>query len=259
MKMVIATTRFERSGKKGLLKPNKDGYYTMPIGALNALNSAGQYYALEGAEHLFERSSLLMRRLENGNLRSELGHPEREHWMNDEDFLQRMINIKEDRWCAHFKNIWLDHEFGLKNPEYKNKDMVAIIGEFIPAGPFKDTIQQAIDNPYENLNFSLRGYTEDFIKNGKLYRVLEELWTFDVPTEQGIAIANKWSSPAFESIAESKIKLSDTQSLLEPNSGLALESDREIIKSIQSRMLAKSKASTRTLSELPSVSIWSNW
>ena len=71
------------TGKKGTLTPDSEGYYTQNIGALNCLNSVGELYVLEGAKELFQSSSGLMRRINNGALRGENGHPSMKPGMSE--------------------------------------------------------------------------------------------------------------------------------------------------------------------------------
>ena len=57
---MLNSVRFECTTlgtRSGVLKPDKDGYYIMPVGGLNVFNSAGQYYAYDKAKALFEESS----------------------------------------------------------------------------------------------------------------------------------------------------------------------------------------------------------
>jgi hypothetical protein len=133
MANVMYTASKLAAGKKGILPPDADGYYTMPVGALNVFNSSGQYYVLEGAKQLFDSSSIFQRRVANGCSKGEMGHPKREPKMTMDDYMTRILTIEETNVCCHFRKFWLDETFGKKNPQFKNPDMVAIMAELKPS------------------------------------------------------------------------------------------------------------------------------
>ena len=152
----FTSTRLVGTGKKGIIKPDETGYYTFPMGGLNAFNSAGEYYTLEGAVELFRESSILMRRMDKGYLKSELGHPKKIPGMSDDQYLERIMTIEETNVVAHIKELWLDHDFGIKNPQFKNPALVAIMGKIRPSGPHGPALEASIQNPCENVGFSIQ-------------------------------------------------------------------------------------------------------
>jgi len=202
----FTATKLNGTGKRGILKPDADGYYEMPIGGLNTFNSAGQYYVLDGAKQLFEESSVFMRRIKNGCLKGEVGHPKKLPGMSMDDFVNRILTIDEKNVCCHFKEVWLDESFGKNNQEYKNPDLVAIMAKIKPSGPKGDFLQKSFDNPDENVCFSIRAFTRDYYQRGQTYRVLTQIISFDSVIEPGISNATKWHSPSLESISECAIR-----------------------------------------------------
>ena len=210
----FTATKLVAKGKQGILKPDSDGYYDLVIGGLNVFNSVQQYYVLKGAEALFEQSSQFMRRVKNGVLKGELGHPKRTGVMKDrlgretafrltdDEYLERVLRIEETNTCCHFKEIYLDQNFGRDNPDVKNKDAVAIHGLVKPCGPYGDTLKEALENNSENVCFSIRALTRDYYERGIMNRCLERIVTWDFILEPGIHYANKWDTPALESLSE---------------------------------------------------------
>lgn len=195
MNIRFTCTQLQQSGKKGILRPNEDGYYTMPVGGLNVFNSAGHFYTANGAKNLFENSSQLMRRVKRGALRGEVGHPKQLPGQDDDDYLMRILTIDEKNVCAHFSELWLDFD---NYKDTNGKPMVAIMALIAPSGPRADFLRAAFDNPKENVCFSIRSLTEDRMRSGVYERTLRTVVTFDYVNEPGIHIAEKFKSTALE-------------------------------------------------------------
>ena len=247
------------SGKKGILKPDSNGYYELPIGGLNAYNSAGEYYTLNGAEALFSNSALLMRRMGKGVLKSELGHPKKLPGMSDDQYLERIMTIEESNVCAHIKELWLDKNFGSNNPKFNNPNLVAIMAKICPSGPHGDALAKSFANPSENVGFSIRGITNNYYERGKCMRILTNIITFDQVVEWGISVANKWASPSLESlslkdnfnIAANEIQL---EKIIKKCSSVSTESTKEIaLDCLNTIRMSKS------VSQLPVIPIISRW
>lgn len=218
------------AGKKGILTPDEDGYYTFPVGSLNAFNSQGSYYVSTGVRELFEQSSVFMRRIANGNLKGEMGHPKMTPGMTMQQYMERAMVVEEKNVCCHFKEVWLDEDFGRNHPEYKNPKMIAIMAKLKPAGPMGPALQASIDNPHENVCFSIRCLTRDYLERGQRYKVIEQIVNFDNVTEPGIATATKWSSPTLETIYDEVVRRSDIENTARPYSGvLSVESSEAMI------------------------------
>ena len=191
-------TVYSNNGRKGVLTPDSDGYYTMIVGALNTYNSAGEYYTAEGTTALFENSSHFMRRIQNKALYAELGHPKKSPDMSMEQFYNRIVTIEETNICGHFKEIVLDFKFGEKNPQLNNPKLIAIVGKVKPAGAKASALQLALENAQQNAAFSVRGLTENKYANGRTERRLTNIITFDHVVEPGISIADKLMAPGLE-------------------------------------------------------------
>ena len=237
----MALIRFEATklinkGKKGILKPDSDGYYTTVIGGLNAINSSGHLYS-DQARYLFtgtDNKSILQRRIKSGNLKGENGHPKLAPGMSMDEFKYRLLNVEEKNVSHHIRSVTLDDDFGKNNPEYNNPELIGIIAEIKPTGPYGPALQAAFDNPHENVCFSIRGFTDDTFSGGRRVRTLFEVVTFDWVTEPGISSATKWDSSACESASLETVDMThftqkDIENMLSGRSGLALESDAHSI------------------------------
>lgn len=191
--------------KKGILRPDEDGYYTQPIGGLNIFNSAGHFYTAEKAAlNLFNGSSSFMRRVQRGALRGEVDHPEQVYIdketgkrveLTDDEYTVRMMTIDPRNVCVHFAAIGLDFE-NYKGPN--GEPQIAIIGKFRPSGDKAAFLEKQLLNPHENVCFSIRAFTMDRYERGQRKRCLADIVTFDYVNEPGIAIAEKYKSMSLE-------------------------------------------------------------
>lgn len=230
-KVRFTETKLSATGKKGILTPDADGYYELVIGGLNTFNSAGEYYTLEGAKQLFEESSIFMRRVRNGALLAELGHPSKLPGMSMDEYINRILKIDEGNVCCHIKEVWLDETYGKRYPKLNNPNLVAIVAKIKPYGPKGQHLKESLENPNQNTFFSIRALTNDFYQRGQTIRVLQQIVTFDgCVSESGIAIANKWDTPSLESNDVTVTKAQIEKVLYQNNSFVATEDSKILMK-----------------------------
>lgn len=191
--------------KAGNIKKDERGYYKMVVGGLNVFNSAGEFYVYEEAKALFEQSSQLMRRVSRGALRGEYGHPKMEAGMSPDDFAQRVLTINEGNVCCHHKELSLDFE---NVRDAQGRPMIAIISSVAPNGPLGGVLEKQLNNPDENVCFSIRAFTDNYRERGITKRVLKTVITFDYVNEPGISAAEKYKSPALESFKDDGLSIS---------------------------------------------------
>lgn len=202
--VVFACTSLTGVNKVGTLKQDENGYYPMVVGALNVFNSGGSFYPLAGAKQLFEESSSFQRRVQRGALRGEMGHPKpppramtaAEQRVRDEEFIRRNLSIYEERVCCHHMKIWLDFD-SVKDKE--GRPVISIMSLVKPSGELGHVLEKQLQNPHENVCFSIRSFTDNRVRFGIEERTLKEIVTFDCVNEPGIATAEKYFSPALES------------------------------------------------------------
>lgn len=228
MSIVKFTAQKLAPGKKGILPCDENGYYTMPIGALNVFNSVGQFYTMDGAKQLFEGSSSFMHRVANGYLKGEVGHPKRGN-MTVDQYMARILTVEETNVCCHFKEVWLDDTFGKTHPELKSPNLVAIMAKVKPSGEKGAALKESFENPDENVAFSIRSLTKDVYVRGVTNRIIQQIITFDNVTAPGISHANMWSAPALESFEEQIITKRNVENFIQNHPELvATESTREL-------------------------------
>lgn len=216
--ITFTCTRLAGTNKVGDLKKNERGYYPMVVGALNMFNSAGMYYQASGSvKAFFEESSALMRRVSNGALRGEYGHPRQEIGMTVQQYFARLLAIYEKNTCCHFASLSLDFT---TYKDAQNRPIVAIIAEVAPSGPFGYVLEKQLQNPSENVCFSVRSFTDDRLERGVINRYIKTIVTFDYVNEPGMSVADKFNAqnPALESLEETTF----TRGQVEASSGKIL-------------------------------------
>lgn len=190
--IIVGTTPVGKISKDG------NGYREVILGAFNVDNASGAHYPLEPVKSLLLSSSDLMRRLHSRALRSEYGHPRREN-MSPVQFLARVMDINEQCTCAHINKIELDEK--RVTDKDSGKTIAAIVGWVTPSGPYGPALEKQFENPEENVCFSIRSITNDYLDySGKLIKEIKQIVTWDYVNEPGIRYANKSYSPSLESI-----------------------------------------------------------
>lgn len=219
----FACTSLVGTNKVGNLKRDQNGYYPMVVGALKMFNSAGQFYDYEQSKKLFEESSQLMRRVRRGALRGEYGHPKRQPGMSMDQFAHRVLSIHEEMVCCHHMELWLEPNL-MKDDA--GRPVIAIMSKVSPNGPYGAVLERQLQNPKENVCFSIRAFTDDSMNRGVVTRVLKTVVTFDYVNEPGMAVAEKYKSPALEGLHDAIITRGSMErvALMNQGTGLAQES-----------------------------------
>lgn len=194
--VTYSCTALYGTNKTGKLNVDAEGYYDVVLGALNYYNSNGAFYALEPAKALFDSSSILQRRISKGVLRGEYKHPEMVPGMSKKEYLLRVLKIDEVMVSHHIKEVYLDSE---TMKDKSGAPIVCIRGRIKPSGPYGDALAKALENPSENVYFSIRSLTDDYMDGrGQITKNLLEIVTWDHVNEGGINIANKYDTPTLE-------------------------------------------------------------
>lgn len=185
------------TNKKGVLKPIDGGYYRMTVGGFNIHNANGVYYALGNVQKLFESpNSDFRRRIKAGCLKGENGHPNRGS-MSKSEFFSRLNRIDEGNIAVHFRDLYLDYD------NYKSESgfpQVGVIAELTPSGTHGPALQKSLDNPHEEVCFSVRSACEEVEEAGKIVRYTLDVVTYDWVVEGGVGIARKYYSMGLEDI-----------------------------------------------------------
>ena len=231
------------TNKAGVLKPDANGRYDMILGALEYPNSVGDIYTLSSAQEFFKEGSALFRRISNGQLRAELGHPKRLPGMDDKQYLERILTIEETNVCAHISDVYIDMNT-VKDPK-TGKPIITIRGKVKPAGPMGQYLKEMLDDPKQNVAFSVRSLTMNRLVGFRQHKDFTQIVTWDYVNEPGLAPANKYQVPTLESM---EISIETMKEMLD---------DRKQSKSISNESLTLLRDTYYNLkSSRPSLSTW---
>lgn len=251
----FTSAKLQNSNKKGIIKASEEGYYKVVLGGLNIYNSMGEYYTAQGARALFDKSSDLMRCITNGNLKGENGHPKPRPGEKEDEYMRRAMIVEETNVSHHILSVELDENFGRNNPEYKNPDIIGIIGTIRPSGPHGPALRDALENRFENVNFSIRSLTYNKLMGGRTVKTLEYIRTWDWVTEPGLNVANKYASPALESFVDVALSEKLLRTIISSKGGaLSFESANTMATVALNKIEHEKKIAAATKSP-----IWTGW
>lgn len=212
--------------KSKVLEKDENGYYKVTLGGLNCHNSQGAYYIAEGVKELMnDPNSLIYKRLTQGYLTGEMGHPHYQPGMTKSEYLMRVFKVAQENTSHHIKAV----EFC----PVPNSEMIKMMGWIKPAGPKGDILEQALNNPDQNVAFSIRSITNDTFHAGRTIKKIVQIITWDWVDVPGIKEANSWDTLAMESMDLVKISLSDIESVTKElkKMNIASQESTDMIKS----------------------------
>lgn len=237
-KIVFSSVKTTKKFDNKKLDMDGDGYYTIILGALNIFNSGGAFYEEAGSKALFESSSDLMRRIKNGFLKAEVGHPKKQPGQTMSEYMNRILTIDPNNVCANIKEVWLE-DSGKKDAG-SDKNIIYIYGKVKPSGTKGDFLKELFDDPEANVAFSVRSLTKDQMVNGIVVKTLKTIIGWDFVIEPGLNVATKWKTLGIESLDLITISEDDTDTIdtlmtgLKEAEGVSTEDSLEIIRSVES-------------------------
>lgn len=182
------------AGKKGFLKKLDNEYNEIILGAFGAFGNGGWLYDTATAMAYIERNPDFIKMMQNGRCRSEWGHPRRQPGMTDAEWFIRINEILESNSSGHIRRISASMD---TVTDERGRKVVAIIGEVRPSGPKAEEFRRQLENPHEDVNFSIRCFAA---KNFSTMRKhINRIITWDNVFEPGVSVASKYQTPSLES------------------------------------------------------------
>lgn len=201
-KIVRVSVDIPEIAKASTLEKDEDGYYTVNLGGFNIFNESGQYYRHKDPIKLISDprngENLFYKRLTGGYLIGEFDHPREEPNMSALDYYIRNLRLAQECAAFHIKEVNL---VNLKEtPKIPDSGpAVRVIGKIKPSGQYGAGLQSMLDNPSQNVAFSIRAVTKESRMGNTTIRDVVDIITWDFVNVPGIRAANKWSTIAKES------------------------------------------------------------
>jgi hypothetical protein len=182
------------SGKQGILKKLDSGYVEIILGAFGTFGNGDWLYDTASAMKVFNSDPDFRRMLEAGRLKSEWGHPVRPPGLTDAEWFIRICTIYEPNVSSHIRRVTPSFDTIV---DAKGRKVVAIIGEVKGSGPHSREFNESLENPHEDVNYSIRCFAEKNFSNSTKY--MKKIVNWDSVTDPGVPIANKYATPSMES------------------------------------------------------------
>lgn len=209
-KLIVESGILKSRNKVGKLPQDENGYYHMTLALFDTKNHGGIFYPMTDliSDYFRPNSSLMVTAKEN-NLRSEIEHPKFEPGMTKGQYLNRLRTIDLKLACNHIKRLELTN-----TKDHRGNDCVAVTGWIKPSGYKPEVLTGMLNNPDENVSYSLRSVVKEGIVKGIHTRYVTEICTFDLVNQGGHLKASKYRTDGLESIADS-FKMEITEDVLD--------------------------------------------
>lgn len=183
----LSVTTSQIIDNRSLSAPVKDneGYYLdIPAAVIGIVSrNKTRYDAKHFIEQITSPESSFNKRLCEGVLGGELGHPEVD--MNSPSGISRLLNINPQKQSHHIRTV------KVKNIKDLGLDVVTMDAK--GAGPYGYVFEESMADPTRNTSFSLRGLSQAVVNKatGVIDKKLIALTTFDMVAGGGFAQASK--------------------------------------------------------------------
>lgn len=194
-----------QTGKKGVLKELDSGYYEILLGALGTNGNGGWIYNKESALRYMNNDKEFKYMLNSGRLRSEWGHPVRHPGMTDAEWFVRVNTIYEPNTSSHIRRVRPTTEL-IKDA--RGRAVVGLVGEVRPSGKNSAEFKEQLENPHEDVNYSVRSFAKRDFRN--MNKHITKIVTWDNVFDPGIKLASKYHTPSLES---NRIDFEDPESV----------------------------------------------
>jgi len=184
-----------RNGRKlGRIRPDQDGYYTVPLAVLGTPTDNRTYYEVNDfVNQLTSPDSYINKCLVDAKLFGEYGHPMIK-LLPENLQLPRLMLVDEKNHSHHIKKIWTGEKL--------ESGGRIIYGLIKPTGPFGSYLRDSLEDPCLNTSFSLRSIAHSTETRDLIRRKIKYLVTFDFVGAGGYSEATKRYAPAVEVLVD---------------------------------------------------------
>ena len=188
---VVDILAIKNGRKLGRIRPDEDGYYTVPLAVLGTVTDNRTYYEIEDFTNQITSSDTFFNRcLQDGKCFGEYGHPEI-FLLPENQQIERLLKIFEKNVSHQIGKVWTGDKL--------ESGGRIVYGKVKPTGPFGESLKSSLDDPCLNTSFSLRSVASSVNQNGITRRRIKALVTFDYVCAGGYSEASKRYSPGVES------------------------------------------------------------
>lgn len=238
----LALTSIRTTSPVNSIQADESGYYEFILGAVNSLNSCREFYLKDGIEKFIDDESyMLARKLKNGYLNGEMGHPKYLPGMSREDYYSRNLNVDIQNVSHHIKSVWAQ-DTSIDSGIAGKGNIILLKGKVKPSGVNGKLLQDHINNNDANTAFSIRALTMNRSIGGVVYKTIVQIITWDWVLEPGIKQANKWANISTESVDYVKFNIED---LMDKNSPVYKEITTSLESSDSKEMLRETIATIK--------------
>lgn len=218
--------------KVGLLKKDETGYSEVVLGGFDLCNNVGEFYELtRGVVNMFRPGGAVRRMVDSGQWRGECTHPSPEGYKKLQQYLARLRRVDSKFVSHHIKGIRLE-----EGKDENGRKCVLAIGYVKGTGPYAAAVDNSLNNPEENISFSVRSITNTNYSTVPTRKEIKVLVTYDHVNEPGIAMATKYNTPSLECLHDDVVFTGDDlivpdQDIIMPDIGIeALNRDVTMIR-----------------------------
>lgn len=192
---VILESKKTNSGKSGMVVDD-NGYHKMVFGALNTYNTNGVFYRVDDINRLTGPKSIVGERISNGVLKAEVNHPDFTG-LSGNALLNKILTIDLNNVCAHIKGLeFIDTK--TYEPGWSGYPIYRVEGWVKPTGAKAEILKSALENPDENVPFSIRSAVIEKRIGATMVRNVLEISTWDFVFENGVKGATSWAASGIE-------------------------------------------------------------
>ena len=239
LKITLETSHYNNSLA---MKPDTDGCFNVIVGATNVFNTSGaKYVHNDKVVNIFSPNGEMLKRVKQGVMKAEKGHPMPKPGMSPSDYLKRVYMIDDDNVACDILNLRLS-----KTPVNlgdKNTMVYPTYALIKPSGPHGETLYNSLVSDVDNTAFSVRSITVDYYVGTVLHKEFKYIVNYDWVHAPGIPIAKSsmWKAFGLESNTDVSIEITmeDIEKLssdLSSMTSIGLESATAIVDDLKSML-----------------------
>jgi len=187
----------ENKNDTGIIK-DKNGYYKISFGLVNALNVSGVFFMIKDMDAMFKTlNTVIGRRIHKGIVEAESNHPDF-NGLSGDALVNKILDIDKNNVCGKIKGVSYV-KTGDCVPGFEEYPTYEIFGWVKPAGPNGKYLQEALEDRLTNVVFSIRSIAIPFNVGMLQVREIIDIGAWDWVHDPGYPTASQWHVAGLES------------------------------------------------------------